>query len=193
LSLIRSSNQLVPKNRVVDLIVLYNFYFGQISSAHMKFGVLGCQTLVKSMQMNSSRLLCSRRRTRADGNSTGNATRWTSANLARCARVPVLIPLPEPCPFSPPFLLPRAARSRAARASPPSAATTILATPARFSAPQASGPRPEGPLCLHELVRANPRTNQRLRHRPPSLSPSKLRPRHRRPPPGPPPFDSRPR
>ena len=47
LSLIRSSNQLVPKNKVVDHLVLYNFYFGQISSANMKFGVLSGQILVK--------------------------------------------------------------------------------------------------------------------------------------------------
>src|SRR6185312_8013754 len=48
-----------PKTKVVDLIFLYNFYFGQISSFNMKFGALGGRTLVKSIQTSSTRLLCS--------------------------------------------------------------------------------------------------------------------------------------
>jgi hypothetical protein len=42
--------------------------------------------LVKINEMKSSSLLCSRRRTRADGNSDDDATRRTSANLAHHAR-----------------------------------------------------------------------------------------------------------
>ena len=86
----RASNQLAPKTKVVDLLFLYNFYFGQISCSHMKFGVLGGQTLVKINEVKSSSLLCSRGCTRADGNSDGDATRRTSANLASCAHAPSL-------------------------------------------------------------------------------------------------------
>ena len=35
-SLIRVSNQLSPETKVVDLLFLYNFYFGQISSFYIK-------------------------------------------------------------------------------------------------------------------------------------------------------------
>ena len=54
-SLIRAPNQFSPKSKVVDLLSLYNFYFGQISCSHMKFGVLGGQTLLKiiSNEFNS--------------------------------------------------------------------------------------------------------------------------------------------
>ena len=45
--MIRASNQVVPKNKVVAHLVLYNFYFDRISSANVKIGVLGGQTLVK--------------------------------------------------------------------------------------------------------------------------------------------------
>jgi len=48
-SLIRAPNQFSPKSKVVDLLSLYNFYFGQISCSHMKFGVLGSQTLLKNI------------------------------------------------------------------------------------------------------------------------------------------------
>ena len=47
--MIRASNPLSPKTKFVDLIVLYNFYFGQISSAHMKFQVLDGQKQLKYM------------------------------------------------------------------------------------------------------------------------------------------------
>jgi len=98
-SLIRAPNQFLPKSKVVDLLSLYNFYFGQISCSHMKFGVLGGQTLLKiiSNEFNSFTVL-STPYARADGNSTGDATRRTSANLACRARASSLSPQ-EPCPF----------------------------------------------------------------------------------------------
>jgi hypothetical protein len=59
--MIRASNQVVPKNKVVDHLVLYNFYFGQISGFNVKFGVLGGQTLIKiiSNELNSVTVLSS--------------------------------------------------------------------------------------------------------------------------------------
>src|SRR6185312_3550385 len=45
--MIRASNQFAPKTKVVDILFLYNFYFGQISSCHMKFRVSISQTRVK--------------------------------------------------------------------------------------------------------------------------------------------------
>ena len=41
--MIRAPNQLSPKTKVVDLLFLYNFYFGQIPSGYMKFRVLSGQ------------------------------------------------------------------------------------------------------------------------------------------------------
>ena len=110
--MIRASNQLSPKSKVVDLVSLYNFYFGQISCSNVKFGVLGGQTLIKiisnefhSVTVFSSEVVRApipRPRVVA-----GDATRRPSANLALRARAPVLIPT-EPCPFSSTLLLPRA-------------------------------------------------------------------------------------
>ena len=57
-SMIRAPNQLLPKTKVVDLFFLYNFYFGQISSAYMKFGVSVGQTGVKIIQ-TSKQFSCS--------------------------------------------------------------------------------------------------------------------------------------
>ena len=48
--MIRASKQVVPKNKVVDHLVLYNFYFDRDSSANMKFGVLDGQNLIKNTQ-----------------------------------------------------------------------------------------------------------------------------------------------
>ena len=44
-SLIRAPNQFSPKSKVVDLLFLYNFYFGQISSCCAKILVLGAPKL----------------------------------------------------------------------------------------------------------------------------------------------------
>ena len=57
-SLIRASNQLAPKTKVVDLLSLYNFYFGQIAGFNMKFGVLGSQTLIKIISNEFNSVLC---------------------------------------------------------------------------------------------------------------------------------------
>ena len=46
--MIRASNQLSPKSKVVDFLVLYNFYFGQISCSNVKFGALDGQSRLKS-------------------------------------------------------------------------------------------------------------------------------------------------
>jgi hypothetical protein len=37
--MIRAPNQFSPKTKVVALLLLYNFYFDQIPSFYMKFGV----------------------------------------------------------------------------------------------------------------------------------------------------------
>ena len=52
--MIRGSNQLSPKTKVVALIVLYNFYFGQISGFNMKFGVLDGQSQLKTTRSRST-------------------------------------------------------------------------------------------------------------------------------------------
>jgi len=154
--MIRASNQLSPKSKVVDLLSLYNFYFGQISCSNVKFGVLGGQTLIKiisnefhSVTVFSSEVVRTpipRPRVVA-----GDATRRPSAILACRARTPSLSPLPESCPFSPPFLLHRAARSRAAepRRRPP--LRPSIATVPRFLASQAAPPRPP-PSSLHLVL-----------------------------------------
>ena len=56
--MIRASIQLSPKSKVVDILVLYNFYYDQISSFNMKFGVLGGQTLDKINSNKVNRGYC---------------------------------------------------------------------------------------------------------------------------------------
>ena len=58
--MIRAPNQLLPKTKVVDLLSLYNFYFGQIPSFYMKFGVLAGQTRAKIIQTSKQCLSCAR-------------------------------------------------------------------------------------------------------------------------------------
>ena len=48
--MIRASNQLWPKSKVVDLLSLYNFYFGQMSCSNVKFGALDGQSWLKITQ-----------------------------------------------------------------------------------------------------------------------------------------------
>ena len=103
-SLIRAPNQLPPKTKVVHLLFLYNLYFGQITSFHMKFGVLDGQTLVKinSNEFNSVTvppLFC---QSPADLD-IGAPPRVAPTNLARRARAPSLSPQSRvrfPLPFS---------------------------------------------------------------------------------------------
>ena len=61
--MIRAPNQLSPKTKVVDLLFLYNFYFGQISCSHMEFGVSASQFKVKIIQTKKQCLHCARLRT----------------------------------------------------------------------------------------------------------------------------------
>jgi len=49
--MIRASIQLSPKSKVVDFLVLYNFYFGQISSSYIKFRVLDGQNRLKNFDL----------------------------------------------------------------------------------------------------------------------------------------------
>ena len=56
--MIRASKQVVPKNKVVDHLVLYNFYFDRDSSANMKFGVLDGQSRLKSLNFGQLCLQC---------------------------------------------------------------------------------------------------------------------------------------
>ena len=52
--MIRASIQLSPKSKVVDFLVLYNFYFGQISCSNVKFGALDGQSQLKTTQVRST-------------------------------------------------------------------------------------------------------------------------------------------
>ena len=56
--MIRAPNQFSPKTKVVDLSFLYNFYFGQISSCYMKFGVSVNQNRVKIFKCDHCALQC---------------------------------------------------------------------------------------------------------------------------------------
>ena len=49
--MIRPSNQLSPKTKVVDLLSLYNFYFDQILSANVKFRELDGQNWLKNFEL----------------------------------------------------------------------------------------------------------------------------------------------
>ena len=99
--MIRASNQLSPKTKVVALIVLYNFYFGKISCSNVKFGALDGQSRLKVTQSRSTGtpLFCSVHRRPSTLASPRVGCRRTSPTALSC---PSLSPLPEPCPFSPP-------------------------------------------------------------------------------------------
>ena len=56
--MIRASNQILPKTKVVDLSFLYNFSFDQISSCYMKFGVSVNQNRVKICKCDHCALQC---------------------------------------------------------------------------------------------------------------------------------------
>ena len=73
--MIRAPNQFLPKTKVVDLIFLYNFYFGQIPSFYMKFRLSTGQTRVN---------LVSNEFTVSDSVSTvaAHAGVWPSASVA---------------------------------------------------------------------------------------------------------------
>ena len=146
-SLIRAPNQFSPKSKVVDLLSLYNFYFGQISCSHMKFGVLGGQTLLKIIQTNSTRLLCSRRRMRAP-TATAPATprvghrRTSPAVLARRPYLPKSrVRFSSPSPSSRAWVETSSNRAIAGRrADHPRRRASIRRAPSRFTSPEAPPP-----------------------------------------------------
>ena len=122
--MIRAPNQLSPKTKVVDLLFLYNFYFGQISCSHMEFGVSACQFQVKIIQTKKQCLHCARTPPIPPlwppaSSSTRRQSRPTSASERRSyprGRLEASRPVP---PFS--FLgARRAEASRAHRAGRPS-------------------------------------------------------------------------
>ena len=55
-----SSKSISAKTKVVDLLILSNFYFGQISCSHMKFGVSTGQTRAKIIQTSKQCIYCAR-------------------------------------------------------------------------------------------------------------------------------------
>ena len=183
--MIRASNQLSPKTKVVALIVLYNFYFGQISCSNVKFGALEGQSPLKTTQVRSTVpplfLLSS-----PPAIDVGVATRRADEPRPSCSHTrpyPHGVVLVFASPF--PFFLERAEHraTLAARRSPRRCRfRPPLATVLRFPAPQAARPRPEAPSSLHEPVRANPRPNRPLCHRLPLLLRAEALPRRRAPP-----------
>jgi len=151
--LIRASNQLSPKMKVVHLLFLYNFNFGQISSCYMKFGVLFGQNQVKFIEPGhcSSTVLgtVSPRRHTSDSGRRRASTRRPS----RLSTALLLSRTPRS------FLSARRAEaSRARRTSRRSSSRRpTLTTPLRFHAPRAAQLRPESTPSLHERGRALPR------------------------------------
>ena len=148
--MIRASNQLLPKTKVVDLFFLYNFYFGQISSSYINFEFQLVKLCSKSFQTISTQLLYSpvtpyARPCRRPATAPTTTTRRSSTNLAHRARAPILIPT-EPCPFSPsPFFL--ALTLHRARTEPPPA--FVPTAPRRPSSISACPNLPH--LALHLL------------------------------------------
>ena len=167
-SLIRASNQLSPKTKVVVLIVLYNFYFGQISRSNVKFGVLDGQSQLKTTRSRStvtSLFWSVHRRAR-------RSRRHASAGVdprspRRCADTSLSLS-PEPCPF---FLL-FSFLTRAGRAE---LQQSHRRPPCRPSSPSClDSPRPEpSNLALHLLhpssspISSSPGRIRRPRRRPP--------------------------
>ena len=158
--LIRASNQLSPKMKVVHLLFLYNFYFGQISSCYMKFGVLFGQNQVKFIEPGhcSSTVLGTvspRRHTSDSGRrraSTRRPSRLSAALLlSRTPRSFLSRPVP---PFS--FLSARRAEASRARRTGrrSSSRRPTLTTPLRSRAPRAAQLHPESTPHLPEHGRA---------------------------------------
>ena len=153
-SVIRASNQVVPKNKVVDFLVLYNFYFDQISGFNMKFGVLGGQTLDKINSNKVNRGYCAPLFSLCVPMPrppvvAGDGTRRPSAILG--FRVDAFLSFPRPYPFrSVPFFLERAEHP---------------SNPSRRRSPRRCRFRPSSPPCL-DSPRPEPR----------SIAPNLLRP-----------------
>ena len=144
-SLIQAPNQLSPKTKVVDLLYLYNFYFGQISCSNVKFGAWDGQSRLKIPQFGHCASLfhhCARpRRDRRRHASV------VAANLVpREPSYPLPVPVPIRTISSPSLSSRRAEPSR----PPPAFVPAKLAAPSLFPAPQPSSPHPAPPTPLPE-------------------------------------------
>ena len=174
MSPIRVSNQVSPKTKVVDLSFFYNFYFGQISSCYMKFGVSVNQNQVKILKFDHCALQClhcaaptpSRRLAAGERRLASAITprRRSSSALSSPRDVSVFL-----IPFLFLELLLRRARARARRR--PSRRPT-LTTLLRFRAPGAARPHLAPTPPLPEPVRVVSRPNRAFPSRPPLLSSS---------------------
>ena len=131
--------------KVVDLLFLYNFYFGQISNSYIKIWVLASQTRVKISQNVS--LFAPVLATVSPGAHAGDCgrRRLLHASGVGDPRTPRCAPLSARDAHKPFLLIPfsfLALASRRARASRRRALRRpTLATAARFRAPQPSSPR----------------------------------------------------
>ena len=151
-SLIRVPNQLAPKTKVVDLLSLYNFYFGQISCSNVKFGALDGQSrLNHSISVNCA--------SSAPPISTSASPRVTPASTSPLKRPRCRVDRQVHFRFSVPLPFPvRSTQwSRASRRSPPAFVPAKLAAPSRFPAPQPSSPHPAPPTPYPEPEFAVPR------------------------------------
>ena len=198
--MIRASIQLSTKTKVVDLLFLYNFYFGQISCSHMRSGVLGGQTLIKKINSNefNSVLCCPVKpyarpcRDLASSPATPRVGRRRTSPVA-LARRPYLRGTVY---VFPPLLLPHARGSSRARArAEPSPATvpTILATPLDSPRPKPHDLAPKLLRASTSSVEPHPLPNQVSPPRPPLTTTPSSTPLRRRPPFGLPPCKIDPR
>ena len=156
--MIRASNQLVPKNKVVDHLVLYNFYFGQISSAYMKFHVLGGQNLIK---MHSNSVQCLHCFCHGDG--IQNRRRHASP----CRRDPAPLNLSiaiaiAKFDFASPFPFPRSCGARRCTKQSSAAVGAALAALRRLAAisSRLDLPRPTSPCPARTPSRSRARSSQ---------------------------------
>ena len=164
--MIRASIQLSPKNKVVELFVLYNFYFGQISGFNVKIGVLGGQTLINfiSNELNPVTVLSSepyarpcrdpRRRRRRHASAVGDprSPRGRVLSLLE-ATLPLSSPgsiSVSPSPSSSPSGSRRASRAElAAGAAPakPHRPASFPCAQCRASSPRTSSIHPRARPC----------------------------------------------
>ena len=193
--MIRASNRFSPKTKVVDLFFLYNFYFGQISCSHMKFGVSTSRIRVKIIQTKKQCLHCARH---CDA-PTPYQRLWPAASFHMSAiacerrssprgRPRTFLPRPV-LPFHP---HPRA-RAELGRAESPSLVAPATArhpasihrAPSCATSPRSSSIPPRTRPCPTpaEIELRPPLAIADLRQAPPRASPSR-----RRPPSGHPPF-----
>ena len=179
-SLIRASNQLSPKTKVVDIIVLYNFYFGKISCSNEKFGAMDGQSWLKVTQIRS---LClpgwsvprqSRRRRR-------HASRWRAHRRLSTPAAESIAKFDFASPF--PFPSPCGARSGAEQAAARRRRSCRPNSP-----PLLDSPHPNPPRLTPHLQRPTPSSisqffgrNRTRNSRPPLTLTLELHPSHRRP------------